>query len=311
MLGNYDVGQIKRNLITFDEHHLRKWREFLDGTGTWYNGKATKGRARQRETLLKTWLDLSFIDPYPDGRRTKIIGPRLNVIHDITGNNPDHAARASGNPNPPAPPLTPNQCYPRSNIPLSAAEIKIDDYKNIDEDSFKVISDFLTGRLKQQRNQAVQVDRIESAFFDQGWRVHRGAVEEALDDMHQDPGSTAFESDAFLQDPPIRVDKFKGDRVELLIKKLKGSHAGSDLGADLDGDNSEDDHDDHGDDESRLFVERSSKPKPKQPGVNKSGMRVTNDLRKITAARNSSSSARNSVFTPELARTLRKILIMK
>jgi hypothetical protein len=34
-------------------------------------------------------------------------------------------------------------------------------------------------------------------------------------------------------------------------------------------------------------------------------------LRKITAARNSSSSARNSVFTPELARTLRKILIMK
>lgn len=183
---------------------------------------------------MKTWLDLSFIDPYPDGRRTKIIGPRLNVIHDIAGNNPNHAARASGNPTPPAPPFTPNQCYPRSNIPLSAAEIKIDDYKNIDQDLFKVISDFLTGCLKQQRNLAVQVDRIESAFFDQGWRVHRGAIEEALDDMHQDPGTTAFDSDAFLQDPPIRVDIFKGDRVERLINTLKESHAGSDLENDSD-----------------------------------------------------------------------------
>ncbi|KAE9371341.1 hypothetical protein N431DRAFT_491713 [Stipitochalara longipes BDJ] len=261
-LGNYNVGQVKRNLITFDEHHLRKWRRFLEGTGTWRDGKATIGRFQQRKTLLNTWLDRSFIDPYPDGRRTKIIGPPLNVIHHFTDKDSTGMARASGNATPPAPPLTPDQCYPWSRIPLSTAEIKIDDFKNINEDSFKVISDFLTGRLNQQRNSAVQVDRIESAFYDQGWRVHRQAVEQALDDMYQDLGTTAFDSDAFLQNSPIRVDKFKGEEVEKLINKLSGKepHPGSDSENDSENDQGDDSGDDdgHGNDEPRLFQEDDS-----------------------------------------------------
>jgi len=263
-LGNYDVGQIKRNVITSDEHHPDKRRHSLSHRGTWLYGHAMAGRRLQRETLLATYLNRSFVDPYPDGRRDKVLGPPLNVIHDLDDRSGSGPARTPRNANSNAPPFDPDNSYPNSRIPLSTINIQIDGFKNINEDFFKVISDFLTGLLRdtfrEQQNRKVQVDRIESAFYDRGYRVNRQAIRQALQDMHEDPGTSAFDSDAFQQDLPIRVDQYKSEDVQKLIGTLsgKGTPQGSDSSNDQGGHSGDDDSDDD-DSENDMFVSQNQK----------------------------------------------------
>jgi hypothetical protein len=83
MLGNYEVGLNKRFMITWDEHHQKKWRHFLTGKGTWIKGNAMKGRRHQRATLLQTCkIQIPSIHS-PTAPNDKAIGPPTNVIHTV------------------------------------------------------------------------------------------------------------------------------------------------------------------------------------------------------------------------------------
>jgi hypothetical protein len=144
---------------------------------------------------LDTFLNQAFVDPYPEGRRNKVIGPPLNVIHSTNNTSTVHA-RAPGRTLTATPPA-PGECYPHTNISLSTEAIKIGAFKKRNSDAIQVIRDFLTGKMNTRSsgrgNRAIQVDEIESAFYDQGWRVNRAAVEQALEDIVE-LGSTAFHS---------------------------------------------------------------------------------------------------------------------
>jgi len=288
LLGNRDVGQIKRNLITFDGHHSRKWRHFLNRSGAWAYCVAKKGRRCQRDSLLATFLDQSFVDPFPEGRANKAIGPRLNVIHYET--NTDAAlARASNRRSRIVTPPSPDECYPHTNIPLSTQGIKIGAFKKRNPDAIPVIRDFLTGRMNAHTsgrgNRAVLVDSIESAFYNQGWRVDRAAVEQALEDMVE-LGSTAFGSNTFIQNLPIRIDRFKGEEVEKFMMKV----GGKDPTRGLDSDNSDDDSDDG------LFVSQNPKNKRAKPAAKNPNELLDKQLARYMVGRKAAQSIRNSVM---------------
>jgi hypothetical protein len=229
-LGNLDVGQIKRNLITWDDHHVRKWIHFLTASGTWQLKRAKVGRAVQRNTLLETYRNPNFNDPFPNGTRIRAIGPPLNVIHHKNDESPaagplGRLARlrnlnASINSS-----LAAERCYPGTKIPLSLADIKVGAYNDEDANPLTVISNFLTGRmsanprLSKFREQVI--DRVESAFYELGWRADRVAIGEVSDQVYQG-GTSAFESRAWQRALPIKVDLFKGDEVANLMKKVRG-----------------------------------------------------------------------------------------
>jgi hypothetical protein len=268
--------------------------------GTWLYGNAIRGRRCQRKTLLDTFLNPSFIDPFPDGRNVKAIGP-LNVIHNTSDNTRAGAARVSGSRTPASPTPTPDECYPSTNIPLSTEGIRVGAFRSSNHDAVKVINDFLTGRLRYnsavQRNRAVQVDCIESAFYDQGWRVDRAAIKQALEDLQQ-PGNTAFDSAAFNQDLPIRVDNHKGEEVEKLMAKVKGTTQGA---SDSEGE-SEDDV------ENDLFVRQTKKKRrTKSIHVKNYSRNIEMNLARIMAGRKAA-AARNSVMLLD-CRTSSEVLI--
>jgi hypothetical protein len=252
-LGNLDVGQIKRNLITWDDHHVRKWTHLLTVSGTWQRKRAKFGRAVQRRTLLETYRNPNFNDPFPNGTRIRAIGPPLNVIHHEDDESPavgplGRLARlrnlnASINSS-----LAGERCYPGTKIPLSLADIKVGAYKDEDRDPLTVISNFLTGkmsanpRLSKFRDQVI--DRVESAFYELGWRADRVAIGEVSDQVYRG-GTSAFESRAWQRALPIRVDRFKGDEVANLMRKVRG-----------DVDLQDDDLQDDSEDEEDLFARR-------------------------------------------------------
>ncbi|KAH8792783.1 hypothetical protein F5882DRAFT_487080 [Hyaloscypha sp. PMI_1271] len=299
--GNYNVGQIKRNLITFDDHHSRNWIHFLNQKGTWTYRNAKRGRRCQRQTLLETFLDPTFVDPYPHGKDHKSIGPRLNVIHyidDKSGPYRGRGHRSSGSASPAFTP--PGQCYPSTNIPLSAERIKFSAFKDINPNAIKIISDFLTGNIHYHPSDHLQrrrqLDYIESAFFDQGHRVDRAAIDHALDVM-EEPGSNAFESNVFIQNLPLRVDQYKGNEVEELIQRVGGKDPDSGGRLDSDDDSEGDRGDDSGDDDDdpdSLFVGRHPKSKRSGPGPGPGGPKFSpkfrQDLVRLTAGRKNSNS---------------------
>jgi len=135
------------------------------------------------------------------------------------------------------------RCYPDTNIPLSLAGIKVDAYKDEDPDPLKVISNFLTGkmsanpRLSKFRDQVI--DRVESAFYELGWRADRVAIGEVSDQVSRG-GTSAFESRAWQRALPIKVDRFKGDEVANLMRKVRGD-------VDLQDDDLQDDSEDEED----------------------------------------------------------------
>lgn len=281
-------------MVTFDEHHRRKWRHFLNPKGNWVYKSAKRGRRCQRQTLLDTFLDLNFVDPYPRGKDNKVIGPPLNVIHYINDKTKSAVGRGRGGSGSASatPPFTPpEQCYPHTNIPLSTERIKVGVFKESHKDPTKLISNFLTGNLKYYPTGHVhrkqQLDHIESAFYDQGWRVDRAAVDQALDDM-QELGQNAFDSNAFTQNLPIRVDRHKGEEVEKLMVKVGGKEPTE--GSDSDNDSEED-----SDSENDMFVGRSPKPKG-SGGATRFGPKFQQDLARMMAGRMNGSSARNSVM---------------
>jgi hypothetical protein len=115
--------------------------------------------------------------------------------------------------------------YPGTKIPLSLDHIKVGAYKDEDPSPLRVISNFLTGRmganprLSKFREQVI--DRVESAFYELGWRADRVAIGEASDQMYGG-ASSAFESQAWRRALPIKVDSFKGGEVENLMRKVRG-----------------------------------------------------------------------------------------
>jgi hypothetical protein len=275
----------------------------LNSKGTWAYGKATKGRRLQRQTLLETFLDPTFGDPYPNGRENKITGPRLNVIHHI--NDKSRSARGGkgrgvSNSANSTPAFTPaDQCYPDTNIPLSTEKIKIGAFRDINRDPIKLISNFLTGNLTYYPTGHIQrkhqLDQIESAFYDQGWRVDRAAVDRVLDDM-QALGHKAFDTDAFVQNLPIRVDQYKGAEVEKVMASIAGKEPSNGTDSDDDADNDPGDNDDD-DDPNSLFVGSPSEPKSQvSAGMKKLGEKFQQDLARMMAGRIKSNSIRSSVL---------------
>jgi len=131
----------------------------------------------------------------------------------------------------------------------------------------------------------VLVDSIESAFYNQGWRVDRAAVEQALEDMVE-LGSTAFGSNTFIQNLPIRIDRFKGEEVEKFMMKV----GGKDPTRGLDSDNSDDDSDDG------LFVSQNPKNKRAKPAAKNPNELLDKQLARYMVGRKAAQSIRNSVM---------------
>lgn len=129
------------------------------------------------------------------------------------------------------------------------------------------------------------VDSIESAFYNQGWRVDRAAVEQALEDMVE-LGSTAFGSNTFIQNLPIRIDRFKGEEVEKFMMKV----GGKDPTRGLDSDNSDDDSDDG------LFVSQNPKNKRAKPAAKNPNELLDKQLARYMVGRKAAQSIRNSVM---------------
>ncbi|CZR63362.1 uncharacterized protein PAC_13259 [Phialocephala subalpina] len=238
--GNFNIGRNKFDLITWDQHHLDLWEQYLTPAGTWVRGKGMRGRRFARRELRRRYHDRRFHDPYANGKTgNRSMGPPLNVnFREDNFSGPMRAAfnfARRGT-------LARAQCYPNTNIPLSADEIKIGAWK--DENPYgpsamRVVGDFLTGILPPGMvGGEVQLDRIESAFFESGWRVNRNALSRAYQDMING-AANAFHSQAWRQAPPLRVDIFKGEEVQELMQRLK-DEAGEN-GEDGDNDNRDDD----------------------------------------------------------------------
>jgi hypothetical protein len=115
--------------------------------------------------------------------------------------------------------------YPDTNIPLSTDKIKLGAFRDINRDPIKLISNFLTGNLTYYPTGHIQrkhrLDQIDSAFYDQGWRVDRAAVDQVLDDM-QALGHKAFETDAFVQNCPFLKPQISISSSNAVLDKIFG-----------------------------------------------------------------------------------------
>ncbi|KAF8854220.1 hypothetical protein BDZ45DRAFT_47378 [Acephala macrosclerotiorum] len=221
-MGNFNIGRGKFDLITWDEHHIQLWQRYMTAAGVWVRKEGMRGRKYAREQLRQRYHDRRFHDPYPEGKTgSRSMGPPLNVNFkedDYSGPVPAafrFARRAV---------LDKDKCYPETNIPLSADDIKIGAWKAHNPSAIRVVGDFLTGSMAPSmfgRFAEVQLDRIESAFFELGWRVNRNALQRANEDMRDGRATNAFGSRAWRQAPPIRVDRFKGEEIEELMRGMR------------------------------------------------------------------------------------------
>ncbi len=219
MLGNYEVGLNKRFMITWDEHHQKKWRRFWTDKGTWIRGDAIKGRKFQRERLLETWLDPNFVDPFPNGTKNKALGAPTNVIHTVSDFSGAGLVLSNSSAQKAAVP-----CYPGTKIPLSCSDIKSKAYKFHHPSAIKVIADFISGSMAGGKDlkgfRESQADKVESAFFELGWRADRYAILGANKAMRDGNVGNALESQAWINAPPLQVDRFKGDEVKNLLEGM-------------------------------------------------------------------------------------------
>lgn len=219
--GNYDAGELKRDMITWDDHHLQKFSHLFTGYGTWQYGNKMKGKKLLRQTLLETYQDRRFHDPHPNGKEDRTIDPPLNAIFiedDLSGPMPF----APGHPW--ERDLPQDKCYPHTNIPLSIDGIEGEAWKAVhpqNPSAKQVVIDFLTGQMAKgpfALHAETQAKRIESAFFELGWRVNRNALRQCNQDFKDNGITNAFGSYAWRRAPPLRVDNFKGEDIEHLMR---------------------------------------------------------------------------------------------
>ncbi|KAH7355120.1 hypothetical protein BKA65DRAFT_581810 [Rhexocercosporidium sp. MPI-PUGE-AT-0058] len=227
---NKNVGRRKSDLITWDKHHSDKWSQYITAKGTWEYKRAMIGRAVQRNTLLRTWLNPNSPDIYAHGKdRNRTLGAPLNVIHAVNDRSPGgiapgatrvpfHLGQREVEPEP-------ADCYPDTRISYSTIKIIAGVFKDRHDDPHMVIADFLTGQIachpKFKAHRTDHNDQIESAFYECGWRINRRALERANDDMAMGKIENAFQSKSWNLNPPLRVDKFKGDRLDLLLQQMR------------------------------------------------------------------------------------------
>ncbi|KAH7411167.1 hypothetical protein BKA64DRAFT_741758 [Cadophora sp. MPI-SDFR-AT-0126] len=232
---NRDVGRRKSDLITWDKHHSDKWSRFITARGTWVCKRAMAGRALQRKSLLKTWLDPNSPNPYRHGKdNDRILGPPLNVVHTTADHSPGrHESKKQKQANSKK---EDEKCYPGTEIPFSTIRIVVGSYKDYDKDPLTVIADFLTGQLarhpKFKRYRTDQNDQIESAFYECGWRINRRALEKANDSILLGKAENAFQSKAWRKAQPLWVDKYKGDQLNMLLNQMRddmGEHGDFDI----------------------------------------------------------------------------------
>jgi hypothetical protein len=166
-------------MITWDDHHLQRFSHLLTGYGTWQRGKKTRGKELLRETLLETYRNQNFHDPHPNDKEDRTIGPPLNAVFvedDLSGPMP-LASRYSQEGD-----LPQAKCYPDTRIPLSIDGIEAEAWKAVrpqNPSAKQVVIDFLTGQMAKSPfalHAESQVKRIESAFFELGWRVNRSTA---------------------------------------------------------------------------------------------------------------------------------------
>ncbi|KAH6723100.1 hypothetical protein BKA61DRAFT_685419 [Leptodontidium sp. MPI-SDFR-AT-0119] len=266
--GNKDVGRRKSDLITWDKHHSDKWSQYITAAGTWEYKWATIGRAVQRRTLLKTWRNPNSPNIYAHGKdRNRTLGPPLNVIHTTTNTLPGGIAPVASK----VPPvkdedLDPADCYPGSKIPFSTIRIAVGAYKNSDSDPHTVIANFLTSQLAcQPRFKAHRTDhndQIESAFYECGWRVNRRALERANNDMALGRIENAFQSKSWNLNPPLWVDRYKGDQLSLMLQQMRedmGEYRDTDESLDDESPESMTDFDSYADNDD-LFLRNTAGP---------------------------------------------------
>ncbi|RDL30830.1 uncharacterized protein BP5553_10175 [Venustampulla echinocandica] len=293
MLGNRNVGQIKRNLITWDEHLQEDWGQYLRSDGGWQYGYTTRGRIQQRKTLLEKFNDADFDDPFPDGNQFLNIGPSINAIH-APGDDADNREEEQETPEARFPVRGPT--YPNTQIPQDFTHIKVSAYREWKLSSLRVVKDFLNGKMAAKRGsnfpryEDLQVDRVESAFYDLGWRVDRRAVWSANREVGHNLVRRAIDSQAWKNNPPLRYDLYKGEEVERLMNDLKRREdgisdeeddesdgdnyggGGGGGGAPGDGDESDEFSDGGDDDGNPLFVS-DNRPRKRHGGKSKNAQK--------------------------------------
>lgn len=227
LTGNRGVGQIQRNLITFNPHISRNWSKFLTKNGQWKYKQATTGRECQYETLRKIWKSRTYVDSYPNGNRDLLVGPSLNAIHPrggVSDEPPYHEISINA-------PCYEN--YDNCRIPLNARLIKFNLFEDWNANAFTVVKDFLRGIMANNVGpdnlpgfDAVQADRIESAFFHCGWRVDWRAVRKANKHVRERRVRFANYSRSWRRHRPIRVDGAQSDcqRVQDFMDRLRNEH---------------------------------------------------------------------------------------
>jgi hypothetical protein len=189
---------------------------------------------------MVTFHNLGFRDPYPEGR-TVAIGPSLNIIHSA-GAYPVHNEGVDE---------LRGRCYSNSRIPFTSAHIKADAYKEVHQNPLQVIANFLNGHMVNRENarnqrgfEILQIDRAESAFLELGWRIDRQAATEASRDVRNGVVDALINSPAWVDNPPRRVDNYKGKAVAKMMRSFRRRNV------DNDSDSEEEDDDDSQNDSS-------------------------------------------------------------
>ncbi len=121
----------------------------------------------------------------------------------------------------------------------------------------------------------------------------------------QELGHKAFDTDAFVQNLPIRVDHYKGAEVHKVMASVAGKAPSDDTSSNDDAEDDPGDNDD--DDPNSFFVGSASEPKSQGPsGTKKFGEKFLQDLARMMASRTNRNGARSSVMLLKLFRALSK-----
>ena len=226
-LGNYNAGEKKINEITWNDHFYQGWSHFLDDNGTWKRGKKTAGRMARREVLLQYYLDLDFVDPYPDGkpeatglhRRVNNIFPGKGHVPAFECNPENRLAQQNANQV-----EEPELFLPGTKILVSSSGVKQNAFSELDSDPTNIVAEFLknkypaTGRHIRDYE---PIDHIESAFFKIGYRINREAAFQASRWASRGTGRCVLDCKAWKKALPYRLHTAVNDDYGIVVARVR------------------------------------------------------------------------------------------
>ena len=225
---NYGAGELKINMITWDEQHEQKWAHFLDANRTWLCGKKMEGKRVRRKTLLATYNDNGYVDPYPNGKTAGSgIRPPVNNMF------PAATAKPAFEANPQEDDMEgmiideveedPELYLPGTRILFSSDLIRQYVWRELYDDSKKVIRDFMLGKYSAsgpaKNGLQKAIHHVESAFYAVGYRINLEAAK--LASRQAKNGRCIWETKAWKEALPYRVSEFLDEDYRILLDQLR------------------------------------------------------------------------------------------